>query len=67
MSNEPDLTKLDDDQLINERAFVRDKLEALPVHVPRHAAQRAILTELFTKLDDEFICRARAAWSKAER
>ena len=46
-----DLAVLDDPALLAERRRVREELEAL--------------TKRFRLLDDEFIRRARAAWSRA--
>jgi len=56
-----DLTTLDDDQLINQRAALRGRLELLH---PK-ARQRAALARLYDALTDEFDRRARAAWQQA--
>lgn len=59
--SERDLAKLDDMDLIDERALLRDKLERLSPH----SKQRAALTELYGKLTAEFDRRAAAAWKRA--
>jgi hypothetical protein len=56
MSDADDLTKLDDPSFLAERARVRDALE----HVPESPELAARLQ----RLDEEFIRRARAAWTK---
>ena len=57
-----DLTTLDDDQLISQRAALRGRLERLPPN----AGQRAALARQYEALSDEFDRRARAAWQPAE-
>jgi hypothetical protein len=59
---ERDLTKLADDQLINQRKALRIRLEQLPLHV----RQRASLAIRYDALTDEFDRRARAAWNPLE-
>jgi hypothetical protein len=51
MTSDDDYTRLDDPALLAERGRVRDELQTL--------------TERYRKLDDEFIRRARAAWTRA--
>jgi hypothetical protein len=57
-----DLTKLDDDQLIGQRAALRQRLQQMP----EHHIQRASLVVRYGVLTDEFDRRARAAWQPAE-
>jgi hypothetical protein len=57
-----DLTKLDDDQLINQRATLRARLEQLRPN----ARKRAALAQQHDALTREFDRRARAAWRPAE-
>ena len=57
-----DLTKLDDDQLIGQRAALRARLQQLP----QNARQRASLATQYDALTTEFDRRARAAWQPAE-
>ena len=57
-----DLTKLDDDQLIGQRAALRQQLQRMP----EHHKQRASLVIRYDVLTDEFDRRARAAWQPAE-
>ena len=57
-----DLTKLDDDQLIGQRAALRQQLQQMP----EHHVQRASLAVRYSVLTDEFDRRARAAWQPAE-
>jgi hypothetical protein len=56
-----DLTTLDDDQLISQRAALRARLELLH---PK-ARRRAALARQYDALTDEFDRRARAAWQQA--
>jgi len=58
---EDDLTTLDDDQLINQRATLRTRLGQLSWH----DEQRAALAEQYEAFTDEFDRRARAAWRQA--
>lgn len=53
-----DLATLDDPELLAERQRVREELERLPVASP-------VLTARYAALTDEFIRRARAAWTPA--
>jgi hypothetical protein len=57
-----DLTRLDDDQLIDQRAAVRARLQ----QISPHARQRRSLTKQYDALTTEFDRRARAAWQAAE-
>ena len=52
-----DITSLDDPELLAERRRVRDELEAHPTRA---------LAERYKRLDEEFIRRARTAWSRAK-
>jgi hypothetical protein len=63
MSEERDLTQLDDDALISQRADVRENLEKLSPHATQHAT----LVELYDRLTDEFDRRARAAWPEGSK
>jgi len=56
-----DLTTLDDDQLISQRAALRARLELLH---PK-ARRRAALARQYDALTEEFDRRARAAWQQA--
>lgn len=56
------LMKLNDDQLISQRAALRARLEQLPLH----ARRRASLAKQYDALTDEFDRRARAAWQPTE-
>jgi hypothetical protein len=53
-----DFTKLDDPAFLVERKRVREELERTPVGSEELAAH-------YQRLNDEFIRRARAAWSLA--
>jgi hypothetical protein len=55
-----DLTTLDDDQLISQRAALRTRLERLPPHARQHAS----LAKRYEALTTEFDRRARAAWQQ---
>jgi hypothetical protein len=56
-----DLTTLDDDQLISQRAALRARLGQLPWYDEQHAE----LEQQYEVLTDEFDRRARAAWRQA--
>jgi hypothetical protein len=61
MSEEPDdVTAMGDPEFLAERSRVRDELE----HTPEQAAS-AELTARYQQLNDEFIRRARVAWTPA--
>lgn len=55
-----DITTMDDPQFLAERRRVREELERLPPHQDRRS-----LTARYQMLNDEFIRRARIAWTKA--
>jgi hypothetical protein len=57
----PDLTQLDDFELISRRAEMRAELERLP---PRSADHDA-LTRAYDALTEEIDNRARRAWTRA--
>jgi hypothetical protein len=57
-----DLTTLDDDQLISQRATLRARLGQLSWH----DGQRAALEDQYEAFTGEFDRRARAAWKPAE-
>jgi hypothetical protein len=57
-----DLTKLDDDQLISQRAGLRTRLGQMPWP----DVQRMVLEDQHEELTGEFDRRARAAWQPAE-
>lgn len=58
MSESDDLTQLDDPAFIAERRRVREELE----HTPENQV-KAELTARFQKLNEEFLRRARIAWT----
>ena len=59
MRGEPDdFAEMDDPEFLAERSRVRDELE----HAPARAV-RAELAALYRRIDDEFIRRARIAWT----
>lgn len=60
-ANQTDYHELDDPEFLAERARVRDLLEQTPEDAEDHAE----LAEVFEGMNDEFIRRARHAWSKA--
>jgi hypothetical protein len=63
MSMEPaDFTAMDDPEFLAERSRVRGELERMPGHVVN-----AELAALYQRLDDEFIRRARIAWTAQMR
>jgi hypothetical protein len=49
----------DDPAFLDERARVRERLE----HVPQNAAGRAGLERRFDAMTEEFLRRARVAWT----
>jgi len=53
-----DFTRMGDPEFLAERSRVRDELGNAPGH-----AERAELAARFLRLDDEFIRRARIAWT----
>ena len=61
MSEPADFSELDDPAFLDERARVRERLE----HVPENAIDRAGLERLYESMTQEFLRRARAAWSTA--
>jgi hypothetical protein len=61
-ANQTDYRKLDDPDFLAERARVRDLLEK----TPEESAGYPGLAQLFAEMDDEFIRRARCAWSKSQ-
>jgi uncharacterized protein HemX len=54
-----DITTMDDPQFIDERRRVREELDRLPAHETGDG-----LTARYQKLNDEFLRRARIAWTK---
>lgn len=60
MSNDEDLRALDDYAFLAERRRVREELE----HTPEHAVS-AELAIRYQRLNDEFLRRARIAWTSA--
>ena len=61
MSEPADFTQLDDPAFLDERARLRDRLE----HVPENAIGRAGLERLYEAMTEEFLRRARVAWTTA--
>jgi hypothetical protein len=61
MSEPADFTHLDDPAFLDERARLRERLE----HVPENARGRAGLEWLYEAMTEEFLCRARIAWTSA--
>ena len=59
MSEPIDFTQLDDPSFLNERARLRARLEQLP----EDGRSRAELESLHDAMTDEFLRRARLAWS----
>lgn len=55
-----DIRNMDDPDLIQERRRLREELE----HAPAHEIS-PVQRQRFRQVDDEFIKRARAAWSRA--
>jgi hypothetical protein len=61
MSESADFTQLDDPAFLVERARLRERLE----HVPESARDRAGLERLYEAMTEEFLSRARIAWTSA--
>jgi hypothetical protein len=61
MSEPTDFTHLDDPSFLNERARLRARLEQLP----EDGWSRTELEWLYDAMTDEFLRRARLAWSSA--
>jgi hypothetical protein len=59
MSENDDFTRLDDPAFIAERKRVREELE----HEPENQASAELLAR-FRKLNEEFLRRARIAWTQ---
>jgi hypothetical protein len=55
-----DITTMDDPQFLDERRRVREELDRLP---PHQVSDK--LTARYQKLNDEFLRRARIAWTQA--
>ena len=60
-ASDTDYRKLDDPEFLAERARVRELLE----QTPEDAAEHDQLAEVFAGMDEEFIRRARCAWSNS--
>ena len=58
MTSSDDFTKMTDPEFLAERRRVREELE----HTPEQEVSPA-LTDLFEKLNEEFLRRARISWS----
>jgi hypothetical protein len=58
MTSDEDLTQLDDPAFLAERRRVRELLE----HMPEHEVS-ASLADRYQRLTDEFLRRARLAWT----
>jgi hypothetical protein len=58
MTSDDDFTQLDDLAFLAERRRVREELE----HAPEPEIS-AILTDRYKRLNDEFLRRARLAWT----
>jgi hypothetical protein len=56
MDDDTDLTQLDDPEFLAERRRVREELE----HQPQASAE---LSARYQRLDEEFLRRARIAWT----
>jgi hypothetical protein len=61
MSEPTDFTHLDDPAFLSERARLRGRLE----HTPENAGGRTELERLYRAMTDEFLHRARIAWTSA--
>jgi hypothetical protein len=59
MSESDDIAKLDDPTFIDLRRRVREQLESMPEH-----EVSAELAARFQRLDEEFLRRARIAWTQ---
>jgi hypothetical protein len=60
-SEPADFSHLDDPSFLDERARLRERLE----HVPENEIGRAGLERLYESMTEEFLRRARAAWTAA--
>lgn len=60
-ASETDYRELNDPEFLAERARVRDLLGQTPEEAPEHDQ----LAERFAEMEEEFIRRARCAWSKS--
>jgi hypothetical protein len=60
MNSDEDFTELDDQAFLAERRRVREALERTPDH-----EVSASLTDRYKRLNDEFLRRARLAWTHA--
>ena len=58
MSSDEDFTQLDDAAFLAERRRVREALQ----HTPEHEVSVS-LTDLYARLNHEFLRRARLAWT----
>jgi len=58
MTSSDDFTKMTDPEFLAERRRVREELE----HTSEHEVSAA-LTDLFEKLNEEFLRRARISWA----
>jgi hypothetical protein len=58
MTSDEDFTQLDDAAFLAERRRVREELE----HTPEHEVSTS-LTDRYAMLNDEFLRRARLAWT----
>jgi hypothetical protein len=58
MTSDDDFSQLDDQAFLAERRRVREALE----HTPEHEIS-ASLTDRYKRLNDEFLRRARLAWT----
>ncbi|HEX3962175.1 MAG TPA: hypothetical protein VHZ03_37025 [Trebonia sp.] len=59
MSEPADFSELDDPAFLDQRARLREQLE----HVRENAAGRAGLERLYEAMTEEFLRRARVAWT----
>jgi len=57
----PDYSHLDDPAFLDERARIRERLE----HQPENTIGRAELARLYDAMTEEFLRRARVAWTAA--
>jgi hypothetical protein len=60
-SEPADFSELDDPAFLDERARLRERLE----HVPENTIGRAGLARLYDEMTEEFLRRARVAWTAA--
>jgi hypothetical protein len=61
MSEPTDFTHLDEPAFLNERAHLRGRLE----HTAENARGRTELERLYEAMTEEFLRRARIAWTSA--